>query len=400
MARPSKRSARSIAATAVAASWLLFIIGSGGCEVAVGDTVPAFACLPNEGDTCPAGQMCDSTNRCVPCPASGCGPTVAGDSGMADEVTVNDTGTAPDTSMSDASPPPDTSTPADTSTPVDSGPCPGAVGCSCSGASACSSGICADSLTVTTGLYDAAGMNNFCTQPCCTSQDCPAGTVCFATGQGGDYCVNPTWIGRTDGTGSGGGGDTCGTGRDCRSGLCLSSKCVDTCCSSASATECSGGETCQFSDFPGLTSVDKNYSAFCATSPGSHPAGDNCSGNSSCQSDLCAVVGGGSFQTCIGACRSGSDCGAGSSCSYLLTNQPENPTPIVAACFAGQGSLPEGSACSTMNDNCQGFCDPTSSLCTDVCFTTTDCTKSGWTCRPETIAVSGGGSYSVLCCGS
>jgi hypothetical protein len=74
--------------------------------------------------------------------------------------------------------------------------------------------------------------------------------------------------------------------------------------------------------------------------------------------------------------------------------------PVVAACVSGQGTLPEGSTCNTTMDNCQGFCDPSTLLCTDVCFATSDCTRSGWTCRPETIAVSGGGSYSVLCCGS
>ena len=51
--RPQRRPARSVA-TAVAAGWLALVIGSGGCEVAVGDTVPAFACEQGAGDTCPA----------------------------------------------------------------------------------------------------------------------------------------------------------------------------------------------------------------------------------------------------------------------------------------------------------------------------------------------------------
>jgi hypothetical protein len=38
--------------------------------------------------------------------------------------------------------------------------------------------------------------------------------------------------------------------------------------------------------------------------------------------------------------------------------------------------------------------------CTSVCFTNADCTTSGWTCRPEQVTVSGGGSYSVLACGT
>jgi hypothetical protein len=87
----------------------------------------------------------------------------------------------------------------------------------------------------------------------------------------------------------------------------------------------------------------------------------------------------------------------------LPPNQTASPMPVVAACLPGQGSQPEGSTCDTTTDNCVGFCAPTGSgtagVCTDVCFANSDCTKSGWTCRPQTLAVSGGGSYSLLCCG-
>jgi hypothetical protein len=407
MRRPAQSTARSLAASAVAAAWLLLVVGSGGCEVAVSGTVPAFACEPG-ADTCPMNQVCNpKTNQCDPlCTPNSCGSGTCSqsglcitiDSGMPAEVSVNDSGTA-DTSMPDTAPPPDTGV-VDTGSPDTAGPCPGAVGCPCAGASACTSGICADALTVTTPLYNAAGMTNFCTEPCCTSTDCPAGNVCFATGQGGNYCVNPTWVARTEGTGSAVGGASCSTGRDCASGLCVGDKCVDTCCSSAQASECSGGETCQFAAFPGLNSVDKNYSAYCATPPGTRQAGDNCIGNSDCESNFCADVGGGG-ETCIGACRSTSDCGAGESCGFVLPpDQTVTPMPVVAACIPGQGTLAEGAACNPVSDNCQGFCDPNTNLCTDVCFATTDCTKTGWTCRPETVAVNGGGSYSVLCCGS
>jgi hypothetical protein len=78
--------------------------------------------------------------------------------------------------------------------------------------------------------------------------------------------------------------------------------------------------------------------------------------------------------------------------------------PVVAVCVSGQGGLPEGATCDTTMDECSGFCVSTGSgntgVCTDVCFGNSDCTMSGWTCRPQTVAVTGGGSYSVLCCGS
>jgi hypothetical protein len=414
---------RAVAAAAFAGAWLACIMGSGGCEVAVGDTVPAFACDPG-ADTCPNGQVCSQvSHECVPsCAAGGCkagmqcDPTSnlcePVDSAVVTEATVADTYMAPDFERGDTAdsgqvqqdtsvPPPDTSMTTDAP-----GPCR-ALGCSCAGASACDSGICADALTVTSGLYMAAGNANFCTQPCCTSADCGAGTVCFATGQGGDYCVNPGWIGRVQGLGAGQGGASCGTGENCRSGLCdtNSMTCIDTCCSSGSAsTDCATGQTCQFDAFPGATSIDKNYSAFCAVPVGTHTDGQTCNnGNIDCQSNLCASFPPDPTVACRGACRSTSDCGANEDCEYILPpGQTANPMPIVAACAPPQGTgmLAEGAACNTTNDDCQGFCDPNTSLCTDVCFANSDCTMTTWRCRPETVPVSGGGSYSVLCCGS
>jgi hypothetical protein len=35
-----------------------------------------------------------------------------------------------------------------------------------------------------------------------------------------------------------------------------------------------------------------------------------------------------------------------------------------------------------------------------VCFANSDCTKTGWRCRPEQVQLSTGGSYSVLACGT
>src|ERR1019366_1307700 len=69
--------------------------------------------------------------------------------------------------------------------------------CPCNNASDCSTGVCALSETVGAQLYTAAGNASFCTTPCCTSIDCAAGTVCFASGVGGNYCVNPAWLGRS-----------------------------------------------------------------------------------------------------------------------------------------------------------------------------------------------------------
>lgn len=420
--RPRSRpGARRSFAVAAFTSVLVAVLGAtGGCEFAIGDTVPAFYC--NGGPSpCPAGQVCDMTNdstshQCVPdCSRVGCsagkvcstsgstnglcvGPTP--DGGMP-EVGVNETSDQDaadvvDSMMTEEEASPPTDTGSDTMSN-----CPGGILCSCSGNSDCTSQLCVGSLSVGNGLYAAAGSKNFCSQPCCISADCPAPTVCYATGQGGNYCVDPAWIGRTSGSGGKQGGDTCQLARDCRSDLCDGSgHCVDTCCSTGqAANECAGSDTCTFGNFPGATAIDKNNVAYCG-SGGSGAGGSSCFMNSDCQSYLCAAAMGQSSQHCWNACRNSSDCTSGYSCEYVIPTMT-TPAPIVGACYPTQGSLAIGQTCDPMNDMCKGFCDPTSSKCTEVCFTDADCsgTVGGWRCRDETVAVQGGGSYSVLCCG-
>jgi hypothetical protein len=405
---------RSVAVAAIAAAWFAVIAASGGCEVAVGSAVPGFACIQGH-DVCPNGQVCDpNTNRCVTsCMSSGCkagtcdpnqGICVTADSGIM-EAAPGDTSMPPPESSADTAPPPDTFVAVDTGMPETVGPCR-SLGCPCSGAAACDSQICADSLTVTPALFAAAGSTSFCTQGCCTSADCDANTVCFATGQGGSYCVDPAWLMRATGVGGGQGGAPCATARDCRSALCDTGagKCVDTCCSSmGAASACATGETCQFAAFPGTASFDKAYSAFCAPPPGNKQDGATCFQNSDCAANLCASVGGGG-NTCHGACRNETDCGSGESCSYVLPpGQTTNPMPVVASCFTSTGTLTQGVSCNPMMDMCEGFCHqltPTTGLCTDPCFTNSDCTVSMWRCRPEVVSVQAGGSYSVLACGT
>jgi hypothetical protein len=414
--RPSAR--RSLAVATFASVLVGILGGAGGCELAIGDTVPTFYC--NGGpNTCPQGQVCDmGTHDCVPdCRLSQCAPgrvcdplshictSPSADGGMLPDVVVDeasgqDVADVVDSMSSDedAIPPTETG-------PEAPGNCPGGILCACSGDTACTSKLCVDSLAVGSGLYQAAGSSNFCTQPCCTSADCPTSpvaTVCYATGQGGNYCVDPAWIGRTSGLGTGTGGATCSLGRDCRSGLCTGNSCVDTCCSTAaSSTECAGADVCTFGNFPGANSIDKNFSAYCGQG-GTGTGGSTCFMSSDCQSYLCAATGGGMSNHCLDACRSGSDCTGGYYCNYVLPpNQTGTPMPTVGACLTTQGSLDLGQSCNPSNDMCKGFCDPSSMMCTDVCFGDMDCSGvTGWRCRDETIAVQGGGSYSVLCCGT
>ncbi len=262
--------------------------------------------------------------------------------------------------------------------------------CPCNNAADCTghSKVCAQSITVGQAFYTAAGGNNFCTLGCCTSADCPGGTVCFASGQGGQYCVDPSWLGRSTPGASAQGGALCGAGTDCRSGLCAGGRCADTCCSWASSTaECTDAEQCVFGTFPGASSLDKHFAPHCGAGGGT-PFGNSCTGNGDCQGGLCYQTGTGGY--CTQPCRS-QECGFGYACQV-----DEEGNDVYAACFPWMPDAVEGAAC-TSNNQCQGDWCGTTSQCTSICFTSSDCI-SGWTCTPQpsTLAT---GNYLLLVCG-
>jgi len=252
--------------------------------------------------------------------------------------------------------------------------------CRCSGAADCTSGICADESTVTAQLYTQAGSASFCTQSCCSSADCDPSTVCFGTGAGGNYCVDPAWLSRSATLGILLGGAGCSGDGDCRSGLCAAGACVDTCCSTAQAsTACASGATCNLGTFPGVGSFDTHRTGFCNAS------------TTACGFSPCS------------ACRTSSDCSViDQVCSYAAA--AVGSTDIVATCEPpAPGPGAQGAACSSGSACASGYCDTVSSPsgeCSDVCFIDTDC-KAGWRCRTELVSiVAGGGNYSVLRCGS
>lgn len=401
---------------------LTLLAVGGGCELVVGDSLPSFTCEPGAAN-CPGGSVCvPSTHRCA-ARSSTCTPGAA--TGCAagkrcDEETLQCTplasvgdGASEDGDDATASPPGDSaadgpisqmgdapgsgdapvgdaangSTDASADAPVG---CRG-VTCSCSHNPDCDSGICAGELTETTPLATAIG--SFCTQPCCTSTDCPGSTVCFGTGGGGSYCVAPGWIGRGVEHGLGVGGATCTGDGECRSALCVNSVCADTCCSGAQqGSECTGGAVCRYAAFPGKT-FDTHQTAWCGAAIGNSAGGSPCTIDATCQSGKCA-----SFIRCEAVCRSSIDCTvAGQACSYGLgpTTLPSNKD-IVAGCITSTGNAANGSACSSNNDCQSAFCDG-GGHCTDVCVTDNDC-KPGMHCVPGIVQIQG--SYSVLGCES
>jgi len=338
----------------------------GGCELLVGDTPPTVTCEADDG--CPAGMVCNlATHSCV-YPGDAIGPP---------DVTTNDvTSEQPASEAGDVATDP-------TSEPTSCR----SLGCTCAGDLDCDSQICADQLTVTAGLYNEVG-HGFCIQPCCTSSDCPSGFVCFGTGAGGNYCIDPSLVGRSA-PGSMMGGSTCSSDGECRSGLCAGT-CQDTCCSMYASGECAN--SCRYGAFPGRD-IDTHFTAHCTSSGGMTQNGNSCGNDGECLSDLCYLY---TFEFCAGACQSSADCGLGGYCDWALDSSDD----LFAACFAGTGPTGLGGSC-TKDANCAtALCDPTSKQCTDVCYSNSACSSvSGWRCRPETLTIMGALSASVLLCG-
>ncbi len=162
-----------LAATGAAAIVCALFLGGGGCELAVGDTLPSYTCVPaahGASDPCPIGSMC-VTNRCVPrsCRTGGCASGMQCDPGTLECIASVDGATDassrhPDANLTHAESGADApgagtrdgsvaegapSDGGDADAPTDAGPCRD-LACECAGSSACDSGVCALEATVTT----------------------------------------------------------------------------------------------------------------------------------------------------------------------------------------------------------------------------------------------------------
>lgn len=281
----------------------------------------------------------------------------------------------------------------------DAGCTNGGILCSCISASNCSTAtpICAQFADVGSDLEHAG----FCTEPCCTSANCPAGSVCFSGGAGGSYCVDPSWLGRSSKLGSNTaiGGTSCTSNDQCRSGLCDGAgKCADTCCSFAeSAAECASGSQCSFGTFPGVGSADKHFAAWCGPPGGADQEDAQCSSDDECAGGLCYTDTGGSPPYCVQPCSTSAECGSGVGCQ--LDAQGGD---IYAACFPLSGEQgAEGAPCSgaTGYQECLGGLCNAQGMCTNICFSDAVCTVSGWTCKPMLDDEYPPGSPTVLACG-
>jgi hypothetical protein len=393
---------RVVTTLAFVASTILAVAVSGGCEALVPDTVPAFGCTGTNANVCPASQVCAPTlGRCVErsgaCTivASMCAPGTHCDSGTQMCVVDGLDGSVPDQGTGDGGPPgmdgpppPSDGNQPDTNPPTDSGRCTG-VGCPCTTNGACDGDICAD-MGILTG---SVTMGQMCTQTCCASSECPDGSVCFATGTGGNYCVPSSALGRTVGTVAGGG--SCATDATCRSGKCgQGGKCADACCSDSN---CTNGAQCALDT---TTSETNGHQVLqCTGNSGSHLTGTTCTTNGYCHGGACEPDPTSSFnsecmQPCCSTANAGTPgamgCGTGFACYALNVNPPADWIPVCSQpsgndtdgqpLTIGTGGM--GASC-TLNRDCRStHCF--GGRCTDVCCSDADCTVvAGWVCRPR-----------------
>ncbi len=175
------------------------------------------------------------------------------------------------------------------------------LGSPCTVPSDCLSGTC---LPVPNG-----GGAMVCSQFCCNSYSCPAGTVCSPF-FGSNLCADPTSVGAlVPGATVGAAGAQCSDGTQCRSGRCgTDGKCKDVCCGNDS---CPGNAACE------STAQFGQVGWYCADYAAGTRTGNqsSCGSDTDCDSNLCHSYA--AFSTCSGPCCGDGDCGFGGFCDYF-----------------------------------------------------------------------------------
>lgn len=241
------------------------------------------------------------------------------------------------------------------------------IGQQCNPVDGCQTG----SFCLDPSLFNAPGAA-FCTKACCTSADCETGAaVCIPTPGGAAMCWPGDRIGRNP-PGTAASGAACGSGGDCRSGLCEQGACIDTCCAEA---DCGGlAPDCTLRSVTALTT-----SGFaCGTARGSGGFETSCFfGDSACRTNLCLQLNG---LACSKSCCTTSDCGGSWECGYT-SHGGSMVRACIAAGTAGNGQI--GEPCTNDSDCGSAWCLtlPNGSRCTDACCGDANC-PSGFLCRP------------------
>lgn len=248
------------------------------------------------------------------------------------------------------------------------------MGVSCVSDSNCPGGLCAP-----LGALVGTGTGSVCTKTCCSSDECPADSICYPTPRGFTACLPPALVKR-GAPGTLASGSSCSAGSDCRSALCVSGKCRDACCSDS---DCPGAK-CSFSELPGT-----QYLAFqCASPPGAAGAFAACTSTNDCTSGLCSGK-----QYCVPPCCSNADCGGQAKvCGYATLAALGDVARVCAE--STPGAKPNGAVCSTGSECAGGYCLPATKTCSAACCTDADCGDSKLGCRAVAYGLAG---VALLC---
>jgi hypothetical protein len=236
----------------------------------------------------------------------------------------------------------------------------------------CDTGLfCAKATTLGASVVPG-GASGICTTGCCSSADCPAAMVCYAPGNGGRYCVDPTKLGRPaiSASSTEPAGTSEASPNRCRSSAVANNRCSDTCCND---NNCTNGTTCSFG------TADSHDGFYCLTGSGSGSQGSICGSGSDCQSQACIFYNI-FYGNCVDECCSSTACSGGTRCYYEQSNNGD----YVGLCSENkQGSGPLGAACTGNSDCYSGICysDSSGQYCSDSCCVDGDC-GNGFVCRP------------------
>jgi hypothetical protein len=341
--------------------------GVAACEAIVPSDLPPYVCRGSDPSTCPAGQYCDGAH-CVACDSDHCSALDGGGDGSTFDATGDGDATKPPAD----GPPPQDVTSDDSVLPDSPGCGGGALGCPCNGNVDCASHICGDATVLSATFHAMAG--SVCTQTCCTSDECPAGFVCYGAGTGGSYCVAATTLSRPSVPAGAGPGAACSGAGSCRSGMCTSGHCVDTCCADA---QCTASTVCSFT-----AGIDQHSTFVCLLDAGS-AAKSACTGASTCANNVC------SFSTCRPHC-----CGIPSATQTGYHSCAIDSVGSDAYTYADFPTTPPsggdfGAACTT-DDQCKSrLCFKGTGTCSDHCCLDGDCASYGsFVCRPAQVGPS------------
>lgn len=315
-------------------------------------------------EQCPSGQVCDAAGACrvpdcsfsTPCPTGQrCDTSLDPPDCVVVAVDCMETGCAAplvcDPISRECLPPRD-------------------LGAECAFDAQCGPGmICVETQALELTPSHVGRAARVCSMSCCTHDDCPASSLCWAPGNGARGCL-PTSI-LDMGAGGAPAEDLCANTNDC-------------------------GDECVLRSAPAYENASRTTYA-CGPAPGSGTG--MCDTSSDCRSGVCVEYcdefGFICEGWCSAPCASSDDCLSDiEHCSWVFANAQQD---IVPSCvIADAGGASGGASCSRPSDCRDSQClmgDDGTRYCADVCCSDDHC-ASGHRCRPSVF----GGRYWVMLC--